>query len=227
MSIRGAVYLMGIGAGLMYYLDPERGRVRRSLLEDNLGRAGRDLEVGLERAYRDLANRASGVFHELSHVGSGETVSDEVLSERIRSKIGRLVEHPRSVAVSTNGGSVVLTGPVFSDEVQRLVHGVRRIRGVRHVANQLEVHDRDTENVPGLQGSASHPVKSSTPGERLLTGGIGTSLLLTALTRGGLQGLVYAVAGVSLLSRSVKERGPTEAVSHRRNEEERGPRLPH
>jgi hypothetical protein len=45
---------------------------------------------------------------------------------------------------------------VLADEVQQLLDGVRAVRGVAAVENQLEVHD-SPEGVPGLQGDRPKP----------------------------------------------------------------------
>src|SRR5258705_13553155 len=50
-----------VGAGIMYLLDPDRGRRRRRLLEDRLGHAARDAGALLGNSARHLANRAVGI----------------------------------------------------------------------------------------------------------------------------------------------------------------------
>lgn len=72
---------IGLGAGIaaMYLLDPDRGRARRALLRDKLGkwmRQGRDAASG--RA-KDLRNRTVGVMAEVRSATSGIGVPDEPL----------------------------------------------------------------------------------------------------------------------------------------------------
>ncbi len=52
---------IGLGAGLMYMLDPDRGRRRRALVRDQLTSASNRASKALGRASRDLSNRAQGV----------------------------------------------------------------------------------------------------------------------------------------------------------------------
>jgi hypothetical protein len=57
---------MGLGAGLMYFFDPDSGRWRRALVRDQLVSAGHDLEDLVGASARDLKNRARGVAAESS-----------------------------------------------------------------------------------------------------------------------------------------------------------------
>jgi hypothetical protein len=66
----GSVWMLlvgiGVGAGLMYLLDPERGRTRRKLLGDKLVAWTNDLTDAAGSKARDLRNRAKGVVAETS-----------------------------------------------------------------------------------------------------------------------------------------------------------------
>ena len=61
---------MGVGISLMYFLDPVQGRRRRSLVRDtfvsNLAQSGEFLD----KAARDLGNRAWGSVAEVRHLWS-------------------------------------------------------------------------------------------------------------------------------------------------------------
>ena len=55
---------IGVGAALMYLLDPERGRTRRARLSDQVtSKANRFGDAAAAQA-RDLRNRAQGFVHE-------------------------------------------------------------------------------------------------------------------------------------------------------------------
>jgi hypothetical protein len=54
-----------VGAGALYFFDPQLGRRRRALLEDQLRRFSRQATDGLDAALRDLNNRAQGTVAEL------------------------------------------------------------------------------------------------------------------------------------------------------------------
>ena len=55
---------IGIGAGLMYMLDPDKGRRRRALVRDQLTSASNSASKALGRTSRDLSNRAQGAVAE-------------------------------------------------------------------------------------------------------------------------------------------------------------------
>ncbi|HEY1378235.1 MAG TPA: hypothetical protein VGF55_15655 [Gemmataceae bacterium] len=63
-----------LGAVTMYYFDPDRGRGRRSVCEDQWAARGRRAARYLDKAGRDLANRATGLAHEAGHLIHGEPV---------------------------------------------------------------------------------------------------------------------------------------------------------
>jgi hypothetical protein len=66
-----------IGAVTMYYFDPDRGRGRRSVCEDQWMARGRRAGRNLDKAGRDLANRATGLVHEAGHVIRGDTPPED------------------------------------------------------------------------------------------------------------------------------------------------------
>ena len=72
---RGLLVLggIGIGAGIMYLLDPDRGRTRRAHLKDQaVGRAS-DAGHAIGSKARDIRNRAQGVVAESkSLLGKGQ-----------------------------------------------------------------------------------------------------------------------------------------------------------
>ena len=55
---------IGIGALLMYLLDPDRGRGRRARLADQLTSKVNRMSEAAEAKARDLRNRAQGMLHE-------------------------------------------------------------------------------------------------------------------------------------------------------------------
>jgi hypothetical protein len=71
----------GVGAGLMYYFDPEGGRRRRALLRDKVTKISNRTVDTVESTSRDLRNRAQGVVAEtgsaLGLTGGGESESKQ------------------------------------------------------------------------------------------------------------------------------------------------------
>src|SRR5947208_389603 len=97
---------IGLGAGLMYFLDPRLGRRRRALLGDKITRAFHEAGDALCVAGRDLGHRAQGLAAETRSLVAGGDVTDTQLAQRVRSKIGRYVSHPGSIEVAVNNGRV-------------------------------------------------------------------------------------------------------------------------
>src|SRR5919205_3479420 len=95
---------MGLGATLMFFLDPARGRRRRGLVRDQVVRGLNVAEGSLGSTARDLRNRAGGLVAEARSRGRGRAVSDDVLVERVRAKLGRVASHPRAISVAARGG---------------------------------------------------------------------------------------------------------------------------
>jgi uncharacterized membrane protein len=143
-----------LGAGLMYLLDPDRGTRRRHIARDRLGRVGRRMGNELGAAARDVKNRSAGTFAELRSRFTGDDADDAIVEERVRAKIGRLVAHPGAIDVSVIRGEASLLGSVLQHELDALLDGVGRVRGVTRVWNQLDVYPA-AGGVPELQGGAA------------------------------------------------------------------------
>ena len=197
----------GAGAGLMYLLDPDQGNRRRALVRDQLVRARHLTGDAMDATSRDVRNRARGVVAELrSRLLPGD-VSDDVLQERVRARLGQVIRYARSIETDVDNGRVTLRGPVLADDVARLLRRVGQVPGVREVDNRLDVH-AEAGNVPGLQGarpSAGGEVFELTQGRlspagRLATA-VGGILALWGLRRLGAAGVPVAGIGLALLTR--------------------------
>ncbi|HET9576763.1 MAG TPA: SRPBCC family protein [Usitatibacter sp.] len=64
MATRNGVFLLGLGAGLMYLMDPQNGRKRRADLKNQMDSAVRKAREAQDLVVRDATNRAYGVVHE-------------------------------------------------------------------------------------------------------------------------------------------------------------------
>ena len=209
----GVIGGVGLGASVMYLLDPERGRRRRAMLRDGVVARASDSERFLKKSGRDLGNRARGVAARTrNRVFPAGPVEDDVLAERVRSKMGRYVSHPSAIDVSAFAGRVTLRGPVPADEADALISAVESVRGVREVEDQLEVH-ADPESVPALQGGRQRVGETPeflqrrwSPAARVAAGGIGGTLLLLGLKRRGRLGMAATALGTGLMARSIANR---------------------
>jgi len=139
--VRGVV----IGAAAMYFLDPDRGRARRALLRTRLAGIVHRARAASGVIARDLANRARGLFAETRGALTEGVVDDDVLCERIRSKMGRALPHAHHVSVEARSGTSVLSGIVDARDADELVRAVSHVRGVRSIEDHL---DRRTHDAP-------------------------------------------------------------------------------
>jgi len=202
----------GIGAGIMYILDPQVGNRRRSLARDKATRAWHKTEDAISALGKDIGNRAQGVYAGASsRVRGGKEITDDVLVERVRSKLGRYVTHPSSIEATANAGRVTLRGPVLEDEVDDVLRATWTIRGVSDVDNQLTVH-AEAGDTPALQGTGRRPGgawgfrrTNWSPTHRVIAGTTGAALAAVSATRrtnplaiaAGLAGLVFALRGLT------------------------------
>lgn len=201
---------LSLGAGLMYLLDPDRGRRRRALVRDRIFSQAGESETFLGKTSRDLANRARGlVARTKRRVAPEGRVADDVLAERVRSKMGRYVSHPGAIDVTAFWGRIVLEGDILAHEVDDLIDAVASVRGVREIENCLRSH-RDPQGVPGLQGAArkggepgEFRQENWTPAARFAAGAAGSALVLVGLKRLGKLGVGATALGSGLLARSV------------------------
>jgi uncharacterized membrane protein len=194
-----------IGAGLMYLFDPVRGRRRRRLLTDQLVHATRVLGEAAGTTKRDVANRSRGLAMEFRARFGSDDADDEVVEQRVRSTLGRVVSHPRALEVVVDDGRVRLRGPVLADEADTLVRRVANVRGVVDLEDELDRYD-SPEGVPALQGGDDPPRPSGieaewTPTARLLSGIAGSALVAYGSRRRGPIGMLAAVAGAALFTR--------------------------
>ena len=59
---------LGVGAGLMYLLDPDRGNRRRALIRDKVVSLNRQTQEAVSGRVKDMRNRAKGMLHEAKSV---------------------------------------------------------------------------------------------------------------------------------------------------------------
>ena len=131
---------LGIGAALMYLLDPGRGARRRSLIRDKAARASRATGRELIERAQDMKNRAQGHVAELrGRFGGDDQLDDDQLVARVRAELGHRVDRARSVEIAAQKGEVTIRGQVPPDGVDDIVAAVRGVRGVKQVHNELDV----------------------------------------------------------------------------------------
>jgi hypothetical protein len=200
-----------VGAGVMYLLDPERGARRRALLRDRGVHLGHKLGDGFTAKARDVRNRSAGAAAELRSRLRHEQVDDEILHDRVRSAIGRVVTHPGAITVTVSQGRVTLAGNVLLDEVNDLIGRVERVRGVNEVRNELAMH-RTPDGIPDLQAGPSLEQGAQqgtwTPTTRLFLGATGGVIALQGARMKGPGGRALTFLGSGLLSRAASRVPP-------------------
>src|SRR5688572_20902247 len=139
------------GSALMFMLDPNGGGRRRARVRDGMVRATRTTRDGLDATVRDISNRGRGIAAAARGRLSNAPVTDDVLVERVRARIGRVCSHPHAIEVDAHDGQVTVRGPVLAAEADRLIATAGSVPGVASVMDQLERHTR-TEGIPALQG---------------------------------------------------------------------------
>ena len=136
----------GAGMLLMYFLDPNTGRRRRALVRDRAVATGHDVQRFASANSRHVANHLRGVAARTRGRLAREEIEDDRLEARVRSRLGRLVEHPHGVEVRVREGCVVLKGAASADEIDDLVDAIASMPGVEEV---------DCHLTPGVTATSS------------------------------------------------------------------------
>lgn len=194
----------GAGAGLMYLADPRSGRRRRTLAQDKVVHAAHEAGDEVEKVARDLSHRTRGLWFKTWGRLHHEEVDDTTLEARVRSALGWVCSHPGAIQVSARGGRVELKGVILKAEHKKVRSHVRRVRGVRELDDDLEVH-KQAGNHPALQGGTGRrgavpePFQLNwSPTLRLFAifGGLG--LAAWGFSRRGPVGIVTRLTGLAL-----------------------------
>ncbi|HKP38949.1 MAG TPA: BON domain-containing protein [Pyrinomonadaceae bacterium] len=141
---------VGLGAALMYFLDPDRGKRRRAMVRDKVEATGNKVGDFAEKMSRDIRERAEGVLAETKSLFAHEDVADEVLVDRVHAKLGR-VPVQSAIDVQATAGVVILSGSVSAEELPNVLSAAEKVRGVNRVENQLRVVPT-SGNAPDFQG---------------------------------------------------------------------------
>lgn len=215
MKLKTLLTSIGLGAGLMYFLDPQHGDRRRALVSDKANSIVNRLDDSIDVAVEDTRNRARGFLYELIARLSDEGAPDWVLEERVRSNLGRMARRAGAVDIRADDGRIHLSGPVLREDVDAVQKTASRTRGVHGVDNELQVFD-SPRDIPALQGMPSPRRRARaewqqanwSPAMRLLTGAGGSLLTLYGLTRKGVRKPILSTAGMVLAARGLANLDP-------------------
>lgn len=138
---------IALGAGTMYFLDPQRGRRRRAMVRDKTNHAVNAVGREIGKASRDLRNRTRGLVAEArSTMRPDQPQGDDTLQERVRSVIGHVASRPRDVQVNVRNGVVTLKGELPAKECARLSRKVEKIPGVQELRDKLSAENGADSN---------------------------------------------------------------------------------
>jgi uncharacterized membrane protein/CBS domain-containing protein len=209
---------LGIGAGLMYILDPDKGRRRRAILRDRALKTSNEAAKKINKRSADLKNRFQGAWFETEKIFERQTPTDEKLEAKIRTRLGRLASHPHAIKTTVENGKLNLSGQILADEEALLLRSVAALRGVREIENKLERYE-SAEHISSLQGEnrvrrriLARKTEKWATGARILAAAAGASLVaFGAKKRNGATSLA-ATAGTALLTRAAVNKPLTNLI---------------
>jgi uncharacterized membrane protein len=203
---------IGLGSAVMALLDPVAGGRRRARMRYGITHAMNDTGDVIGKTARDLGHRTTGFASQAFSGFKTEDAADDVLAERVRSRLRRVVSHPHAIEVYADQGRVTLAGEILSHELEKLLKHVAKVRGVRSVNNRLESHMR-TDNMPNLQDGRGRAGTRFdlmhddwSPARRLLTTLGGGALLAYGIRRRDLAGAALSAMGAGLCARGATNR---------------------
>lgn len=116
---------IGLGAGMMYYLDPERGQRRRTEARNQL--------VHASHVVKDNSRAQLQALWQAQH-----DIDDGMLAERARAILARVATHAQALALDVSKGVITVSGPMLRNEVRRTIKALQQLPGVQRVVNALE-----------------------------------------------------------------------------------------
>lgn len=132
-----------IGAGTVYFFDPQLGKRRRAGARDRTLKALRDAGRTFAKKGRFAAGKAEGVYAEARAVVTDADVAtdDATVEQRIRSEAFRAAGVPaKGIEVEVRDGVATLSGPVSDDkQAADLVGAVAKVAGVDSVTTMLRI----------------------------------------------------------------------------------------
>ena len=200
--------MAALGAGLVYFLDPNGGRRRRGLARDKAFATLNDIRQGMGKTGEYVSKQAYGLVAETRGKFRSDEVTDEQLCARVRSAMGRVVSHPKSVRVVACNGRVTLEGEALTGEHAALLSTVKGVRGVQEVNDQLLVRSGPGRR-PYLQGGSTRAPRRWaflqdfwSPTTRLVAGTTGGVLGVMGFMRRDWIGGIASLLGLGLIVRS-------------------------
>lgn len=182
-----------LGAGAMFYLDPDQGRRRRAQVGDRVSGVRHDTREYVARQRKRGADRLNGMLARMRSRLEDRPLSDQQLHGRLRSRLGRAVSYPHAIETEVEQGRVQLRGHVLADEFNVLMTEIWSLPGVAAVDSQLSLHSTPG-GVPALSGVPNRITRAR----------------MRTLGRGGLSAAAL-LGGMGLAVRGLARKGAARA----------------
>lgn len=173
VALAGAV---GVGAGLMFMLDPDRGKQRRTVLRETVDRTARKTAHEIGAASRNVGTKIKDLGTS-AKTSFNRHPADDVLLKRVGAAIGKVLANPRLIGVTITEGLTTLTGQATEHELPRLLEQVSRVPGVREVINRVQVK-RQPDNLKDMANGGGSSTKAAIATTGLIAGGVIGSALI-------------------------------------------------
>ena len=145
--MRKLIGLIGIGAALTYFFDPQQGRRRRAMAQDKIAAFFRSRARKAEQLAGSASTQADALKQTATHMKEEPKPQpdDVTLARKVETEIFRDPEVPKGqINVNAENGKVVLRGEVSQPElIKDLEERARSVQGVQEVENLL--HTPGTE----------------------------------------------------------------------------------
>ena len=143
------------GAAVAYFLDPDRGRARRSQTKDQAAATLRRRKADAAREARYLEGKAEGVAAQARGGGRPRPEDDVDVTHGVRQAFTAAGVPTDDVTIEATDGVVTLRGQVPSeDEKRRVEKAAKSAAGVREVQSWLHLPGQPAPNkASALQAS--------------------------------------------------------------------------
>jgi len=141
--MRKLLGLVGLGAALTYFFDPEQGRRRRAMTRDRFVAFFRRRKRETERLGRSASAQAEGLVQKAKHLEEEPKPQpdDVTLTRKVETEIFRDADVPKGqINVNAENGKIYLRGEVGQLElIKDLEKRARKVQGVQEVENLLHL----------------------------------------------------------------------------------------
>jgi osmotically-inducible protein OsmY len=141
--MRKLLGLVGLGAALTYFLDPQQGRSRRAQASDRIAAFARRRYRQGGRLSRAASAEAEGLVQKAKHLQEEPKPQpdDVTLTRKVETEIFRDADVPKGqINVNAENGKIYLRGEVGKPElIKDLEKRARKVQGVQEVENLLHL----------------------------------------------------------------------------------------